>query len=65
MFQATITYALMLIAMLVLLNFPVMQAPTFYFLCRTFQVAYFVSIIAGLGVGEVMFGRFGSVVSHH
>jgi len=40
MFQATLTYALMLIVM-------------------TFQVAYFVSIVAGLGVGEVMFGRWG------
>lgn len=27
---------------------------------RTFQAAYFVSIIVGLGVGEVMFGRWAS-----
>lgn len=46
MFQATITYALMLTAM-------------------TFQAGYFVSIIAGLGVGEIMFGRWASVVAHH
>lgn len=31
----------------------------------TFQVGYFVSVILGLGVGELLFGRWASVGSHH
>ncbi|CAL1696525.1 unnamed protein product [Somion occarium] len=30
----------------------------------TFQAAYFISIIAGLGVGEMLFGRLGSAHVH-
>lgn len=57
MFQATITYALMLVAMLVPSYLPAASADIS---CRTFNVAYFVSIIVGLSVGEVMFGRWAS-----
>ena len=31
---------------------------------RTFQAAYIITIILGLGIGEVLFGRFGSAGSH-
>jgi len=30
----------------------------------TFQAAYIISIVAGLGIGEVLFGRMGSARSH-
>ncbi|KAF9643651.1 hypothetical protein BDM02DRAFT_1374107 [Thelephora ganbajun] len=45
MFQATITYTLMLGVM-------------------SFHAGYFVSIIVGLGVGEVIFGRW-ALATHH
>jgi len=44
-----------------------LQATIAYLLmliAMTFQVGYFVSIIAGLGVGEVLFGRW-AFGSHH
>ncbi|EIM92750.1 copper transporter [Stereum hirsutum FP-91666 SS1] len=30
----------------------------------TFQAAYIISIIVGLGIGEVLFGRYGSTLAH-
>jgi copper transporter 1 len=65
--QALIGYALML---------AVMCVPPFYGLekvllklgCsvsyRTYQAAYIIPIILGLGLGEVMFGRMGSAGPH-
>ena len=29
------------------------------FLCRTFQIAFFLSVVIGVGVGEILFGRHG------
>jgi hypothetical protein len=53
----------MLIAMLVLSpsTFKPFDRTLF---CRTFNAAYFVSIIVGLGVGEVIFGRWASNSYH-
>lgn len=31
---------------------------------RTFQAAYFISIVGGLGIGEMLFGRMGSAHVH-
>jgi len=63
MLQATLTYALMLAVMLVPQLFHRTSIDV-VILCRTFQVGYFVAIVAGLGVGEVMFGRWTSAVHH-
>jgi len=62
MLQATLTYALMLAVMSVP---PLFRHTSFdiALLCRTFQVGYFIAIVAGLGVGEVMFGRWAA--AHH
>lgn len=32
---------------------------------RTFQAAYIISIVVGLGIGEVLFGRMGSARGHN
>ena len=61
MIQATLTYSLMLTAMFVLPYLSIPPILTLFFLPRrTFNVVYFLSIIVGLGVGEVVFGRWAS-----
>ena len=56
--QALLGYILMLAIMcvcLVILGYHVHCLMA----CRTFQAAYLISIVIGLGLGEVLFGRFG------
>lgn len=58
----TLQFAFMLIVMYV--------PPAFFldvrliFVSRTFQVGFILSIVIGLGVGETLFGRYGTSSAH-
>lgn len=65
MFQATLGYALMLAVMSVHSPLCLDATADLAVLCRTFNAAYFVSVIMGLAIGEVMFGRWASAGHHH
>ena len=65
MFQATLGYALMLAVMSVLSpHCSIAQLLISFLLRRTFQIAYFLSVIAGLAVGEAIFGRWAPGAHH-
>ncbi|KAI8995322.1 hypothetical protein BD414DRAFT_534505 [Trametes punicea] len=40
------------------------RAKKFFSSRRTFQAAYIISIVVGLGIGEVLFGRIGGAKNH-
>ena len=61
MVQVTLNYAFMLAVMCVLLFYALIRLFTMLVLSRTFQLGFIFSLIVGLGVGEMMFGRFGGV----
>ena len=67
-FQALLQYLLMLAVMWVIFRFKMILRITSRAcadnLHRTFQAAYFISIVGGLGIGEMLFGRMGSAHVH-
>jgi copper transporter 1 len=61
-FQTAINYTLMLVVMYAVV--PPSLPPTDNIPIRTFNAGLIISILLGLGVGEVAFGRFAYVTSH-
>jgi solute carrier family 31 (copper transporter), member 1 len=68
--QASLGYTLMLAVMYVFSSyFPMQQSWRDLIVsltsCRTFQAAYFITVVIGLGLGEVLFGRIGGSTHVH
>lgn len=64
--QVALRFAFMLVVMLVVQSQLFIPSLLTYFnLRKTDQVAFIISIVAGLGVGEILFGRYISATSTH
>ena len=63
--EALLRYALMLAVMYVRVSILPSARVHFSYFPRTFQAAYFITIVAGLAVGEIAFGRlWGTFYAH-